>query len=145
MTKIFAAFAAIALIGLLLPTPASADIFTFVCDPATESAPADWFGGSWPAQVRLVVDTGNRSIELFDKDAKSLAGTGRPGRLSGLNNYKLDVIITDNLISWGIVEMWGFSGYVNRSTGRLDVIWTNPSGYNVETSTRQFHGTCRAR
>lgn len=145
MTKIFAAFAAIALIGLLLPTPASADIFTFVCDPATESAPADWFGGSWPAQVRLVVDTGNRSIELFDKDAKSLAGTGRPGRLSGLNNYKLDVIITDNLISWGIVEMWGFSGYVNRGTGRLDVIWTNPSGYNVETSTRQFHGTCRAR
>ena len=52
---------------------------------------------------------------------------------------------TESTISWGVIEMWGFSGYVNRQSGRLDVIWTNALGYNTNTLSRQFHGSCKER
>jgi hypothetical protein len=143
MKKTLAALAVIALFGLSMPTLASADIFTFSCDPSTEPAPADWFGGPWSAPVRVVVNTQARTVELFDKDLKTLFDTARPARLASLNNYQLDLTVTDNVITWGIVEMWGFSGYIDRRTGQLDVIWTNRGGYSPDTLNRQFHGTCK--
>lgn len=135
--------AGIALIGLLLPGSASAAIFTYTCDAAVEPAPPDWFGGPWTAPLRLVVDTSSRTVEVFDTDNVMLATTIIQGRLSGLNNYKLDVTVTENVISWGVVEMWGFTGYINRQSGRLDLIWTNPNGYSASTFSRQFHGSCK--
>ena len=145
MKKPFAAVVMVALIGLLLPNLASAETFTFDCSPSTETPPADWFGGPWSAPLRVVVDTQARSVELFDLDNKAVAVTARPFRLSGLNDYQMDVVITENVINWGIIEMWGFSGYIDRRTGRLDVLWTTPAGYSPTTLHRQFHGTCRQR
>src|SRR6266849_6229989 len=112
MKKPFAAVVMVALIGLVMPGLASADTFTFVCDPATETPPPDWFGGPWFAPLKVVIDTQARSVELFDLDNKAVAVTARPLRLAGLNNYRMDVVITDNVINWGVIEMWGFSGYI---------------------------------
>jgi hypothetical protein len=84
----FAVLAGIALIGLLLPTSASADNLTYACDAAVEPAPPDWFGGPWTAPIRLVIDTSSRSVEVYDKDNVMLATTIIHNRLSGLNNYK---------------------------------------------------------
>jgi len=142
----FALTLGIALIGLLLPSSASAAIFTYTCEASVEPAPADWFGGPWSGPVRLVVDTGAKNVELFDsKNNLMLATTVRQGRLSGLNNYQIDLTVTENVISWGIIEMWGFSGYIQRESGRLDLIWTNGEGYSPNTLSRQFHGTCKLR
>ncbi len=145
MKKAFAAVVMVALIGLLMPGLAWADTFTFVCDPAAEAPPADWFGGPWSAPLKVVVDTQARTVELFDLDNKAVAVTARPSRLSGLNNYQMDIAITENVINWGVIEMWGFSGYIDRRTGRIDAIWMNPGGYSPDTLHRQFHGTCRQR
>ncbi len=148
MRKTSAATVAIALIGLLLPgfaRVASAATFTFVCEASTEPAPADWFGGLWTAPVRLVIDTASRSVDLFDNDNKALSVSARPARLSAMNNYKLDLTVTDTIISWGVIEMWGFSGYIDLRTGRLDVLWTNSEAYTPNTLTRQFHGSCTQR
>ncbi len=145
MKRTIAGLAAIALIGLGLPRIASAATFTYVCEASTEPAPADWFGGPWLSQVRLVIDTTARSVDLLDKDYKILGSSAPPARLSGLNNYRLDVTVTPTTVSWGVIEMWGFSGYIDRRSGRLDVIWTNPEGYSPNTLSRQFHGTCRER
>ena len=146
MRKTAAVVAVIALIGLALPSLASAETFTFLCDPSTDPAPADWFGGPWTSgQVRLIVDTTARTVELLDKDNKSLGDTARSGRVSRLNDYKMDITITDSKVTWGVIEMWGFSGYIDRRTGRLDVLWTNSAAYTPNTLTRQFHGTCQQR
>ena len=145
MTKTLAAVAVIALIGLGLPTPASAATFTFVCDPSTEPAPAEWFGGPWMTPIRVVVDTSARTVELFDANLNQIGGTMPPARLAGLNNYQPDVTVTNATISWGIIEMWGFSGYIDRKSGRVDLIWTNPAGFSPNTLSRQFHGTCKER
>jgi hypothetical protein len=141
----FAVLVGIALIGLLLPSSASAAIFTYTCAASVEPAPPDWFGGPWSAPVRVVVDTQARSVELFDQDNIMLATTVRQGRLSGLNDYQMDVTVTENVISWGVIEMWGFSGYIDRQSGRLDLIWSNSGGFSPSTSSRQFHGSCTLR
>ena len=143
MSKTLAAVAVIALFGLGLPAPALAATFTYVCEPAREPAPPDWFGGPYTTPVRLVIDTPARTVELLDGNNKAMGDTMPPARLAGLNNYKLDITVTEGTISWGIVEMWGFSGYIDRRTGRLDAIWTNAGGFSANTLTRQFHGTCK--
>ena len=145
MKNTFAAVAVIALIGLGLPAVASAEVITYVCDASPDPAPPDWTGGPYSAAVRLVIDTQARSVELRDKDNHMLAATEPSGRLSGLNNYKLDVSFTDDTLRWGVIEMWGFSGYLDRKTGRVDLLWTNSGGYSPTTLTRQFHGTCKER
>jgi hypothetical protein len=144
MKTLAAALVVFAVIGLLMPAPASAATFTYSCSPATQPAPANWLGGPWSGPVRLVVDTTAHMIELLDSNYVILATTARSGRLSGLNNYQMDVSVTDNVISWGVIEMWGFSGYIDRRSGRLDVTWVNQSGYNTTTFNRQFHGMCTA-
>lgn len=145
MKKTAAAVAVIALIGLALPGFARAATFTFVCEASTEPAPSDWFGGPWTAPVRVVIDTQARSVDLLDNDNKILGTTAKPARLSALNNYKLDLTVTESIISWGVIEMWGFSGYIDLRTGRLDVLWTNSEAYTPNTLTRQFHGSCKQR
>jgi len=146
MKKPFAiALFAAALLGLLRPDAALADTFTFTCDPAAEPAPAAWFGGPWSAPLKVVVDTSAKTVELFDKDNNAVAVTAQPSRLASLNDYKLDIVINENVINWGVIEMWGFSGYIDRKSGRLDMIWSNSAGYNPDTQTRQFHGTCKQR
>ena len=145
MKKTFAAVAVIALIGMGLPVPASAETFTYVCQASTEPAPPDWFGGPYTGQVRLIIDTASHSVEMLDKDNKTLGDTALPAHLAGLNNFRLDITVTESTISWGVIEMWGFSGYIDRRSGRLDAIWTNPSGYSPNTLSRQFHGTCSKR
>ena len=145
MKKSFALVAAIALIVLGLPALASAETFTYLCDPSTEPAPADWFGGPYTGQVRIIIDTTAKSVELRDKDNRVLGDFEPPARLSALNNYKLDLTVTQSTISWGVAEMWGFSGYIDRKSGRLDAIWINPRGYSPNTLNRQFHGTCKQR
>jgi hypothetical protein len=148
MRKTSAAAVVIALIGVVLPgfaKTASAATFTFVCEASTEPAPSDWFGGPWTAPVRLVIDTVARSVDLLDDNNRILNTSAKPARLSALNNYKLDLTVTESIISWGVIEMWGFSGYVDLRTGRLDVLWTNSDAYTPNTLTRQFHGTCTQR
>jgi len=145
MKHTIAAVAVIALIGLGLPALASAATFTYVCDASTDPVPPGWSGGPYSGPVRLVVDTEAQSVELRDKNNRMLAATEPSGRLSGLNNYKLDVSITDAAVRWGVIEMWGFSGYIDRKSGRVDLLWTNPAGYSPSTLNRQFHGTCKER
>ena len=134
-----------ALIGLSLPTPASAATFTYVCSAAADPMPPGWTGGPWLAPVRLTVDTSSRTVELSDNNYVLLATTARSGHLSSLNDYRMDLSVTDSVIKWGVQEMWGFSGYVDRKTGQLDVIWVNPKGYGPSTLNRQFHGVCKSR
>ena len=143
MRKTFAAVAVIALIGLGLPAPASAELITYVCDASADPAPPEWTGGPYSAQVRLVVNTESHSVELRDTDNRLMAATEPAGRLSALNNYRLDVKFTDSGITWGVIEMWGFSGYLDLKTGRVDLLWTNSGGYSPTTLNRQFHGTCK--
>ena len=145
MKKRLSVIAIFALIGVALPALASAATFTFVCEASTESAPPEWFGGPWTAPVRLVIDTAAHSVDLLDNDNRILNASAKPSRLSALNNYKLDMTVTESIISWGVIEMWGFSGYIDLRTGRLDVLWTNSDAYTPNTLTRQFHGTCRQR
>ena len=145
MTKAFAALAIVALIGLSLPMPASAGNFTYACEPSTQPAPRDWVGGPWAAPVRLEIDTTSRSVDLFDKDNVMIATTAQPFRLGGLNNHEMDMTVTENVIKWGVLEMWGFSGYINLKSGQLDLMWANPAGYNADTLNRQFHGTCKEK
>ena len=113
-----------------------------MCEPSTQPAPPDWFGGPWPSSIRLVIDPAARSVEIYDTDNFILATTAPPARLAGLNDYRLDMSVTENVITWGVVEMWGFSGYLDVKTGRLDLMWSNLGGYSPGTSNRQFHGTC---
>ena len=145
MKRTAAVGAAITLIGLLLPSFASAATFTFVCTPSTEPAPADWFGGPYTAPIRLVIDTTAHTVELTDDSNRILGATANPARLASLNDYQMDVTVTESTITWGVIEMWGFSGYVDRRSGRIDAIWNNPGGYSPATLTRQFHGTCQVR
>ena len=145
MKKRLSVIAIFAVIGVALPALASAATFTFVCEASTEPAPPDWFGGPWTAPVRLVIDTAARSVDLVDSDNKILGTSAKPARLSGLNNYQLDLTVTESIISWGVIEMWGFSGYIDLRTGRLDVLWTNSDAYTPNTLTRPFHGTCKQR
>ena len=145
MKKTLAAVVIVALIGLLLPSLASAETFTFDCSPAAEAPPPDWFGGLWSTPLRIVIDTQARTVELFDLSNKAVAVTAVSSRLSRLNDYQMDIAITENAINWGIIEMWGFSGYIDRRTGRVDLLWTNSGGYSPNTLHRQFHGTCRQR
>ena len=134
-----------ALIGLLLPTTARAETFTFACEPAPEAPPAEWFGGPWTEPLTVKIDTTNRTIEVVDQQSNVLGGSSRPNRLGRLNNHEMDIVINENVITWGINEMWGFSGYLDRKSGRVDLVWNNSSGYSPNTLNRQFHGTCRRR
>ena len=102
MKKPFAtAFVVAALTGLLWPASASADVLTFACEPAAEPAPAGWFGGPWSTPLRVVVNTAARTVELLNPDSREVAVTAIPARLAGLNNYKLDIVVTEDVINWG--------------------------------------------
>ena len=138
---IFAGIVAVAAV-LLLPTTASANIFTLVCQPVADPAPPEWFGGPWLQPLTVKVDTNAQSVELLDSNSKALADTVHFGRLAGLAGYQLDVVIDENVIRWGVIRMWGISGYVDRKTGRIDVLWAPDRGYDPNTI-RQFHGNCR--
>jgi len=130
---------------LLVPRVASAVPFTLVCQPAQETAPSEWFGGQWQRAITIRIDASSRMVELYDEEGKMLAGTLRASRLAGLGGYEFDMRIDENVIRWGVVRMWGISGYVDRKSGRIDVLWTNDDGHDDDTLTRQFHGTCRER
>src|SRR5262249_22718372 len=117
----------------------------YVCEASTEPAPPEWFGGPYMGPVRLIVDTTARTVELLDASNKAMGGTMPPARLAGLNNYQLDINVTENTISWGVIEMWGFSGYIDRKTGGRAAIGTHPEVFSQNTLTRQFHGTCKER
>jgi hypothetical protein len=125
------------------PKTASAETFTFVCEPAREPAPAEWFGGPWQRAITVRVDSGGRLVELYDQNGTILGGTLRASRLAGLGGYEFDMTVDENVIRWGVVRMWATSGYIDRRSGRIDVLWTNEQGHSPETLTRQFHGTCR--
>ena len=126
----------------VLPRSASAEIFTFVCEPAQEPAPPQWFGGPWQRTITVRVDSVGRMVELYDQNGSILGGTLRASRLAGLGGYEFDVTTDENVIRWGIVRMWATSGYIDRRSGRIDVLWTNENGQNPDSLTRQFHGTC---
>ena len=145
MKKTFAICAGVVSLITVLLTPhvASAGTFIFACEPAAAAAPPQWFGGSWTRSVRVRVDTDAKVIELVDQDGSTLASTLRASRLAGLGAYELDVTINERVINWGILRMWGISGYIDRKTGQLDVLWATPNGYSPDTLIRQFHGTCR--
>jgi hypothetical protein len=51
--------------------------------------------------------------------------------------------VDENVIRWGVARMWATSGYIDRKSGRIDVLWTNEDGQSPESLTRQFHGRCR--
>jgi hypothetical protein len=136
----------LSLVALLLtPAVASASTFILVCEPASEPAPPEWFGGPWLRPLKVRVDTDAKVIELLDQDDTTMAGTLRASRLSGLGGYQIDVTINDRVINWGVLRMWGISGYVDRKTGRIDALWATQNGYSQTTLIRQFHGTCRER
>ena len=144
MKKPLAALAgALTLISLIgAAKTASAEVFTFVCEPAQEPAPAEWFGGAWERTITVRVDSGARMVEVYDHDGKMLGGTLRASRLAGLGGYEFDMTADENVIRWGIVRMWATSGYIDRKSGRIDVLWTNEDGQDPDSLTRQFHGTC---
>jgi hypothetical protein len=136
----------VALIAVLLaPHPALASTFILVCEPASEPAPPEWFGGPWLRPLKVRVDTDAKVIELLDQDDKVQAGTLRAAHLSGMGGSQIDVTINEQVINWGVARMWGISGYVDRKTGRIDALWAAPNGYSPNTLIRQFHGTCRER
>lgn len=144
MSKFFRLAGVCSLFALLLtPRIASANTFVLVCTPAAEAAPPEWFGGPWSRTVRVRVDTDAKVIEVIDQDANTLSSTLRASRLAGLGNYELDVKIDEGSINWGVLRMWGASGYVDRKTGRIDMLWATPNGFSPDTLIRQFHGTCR--
>ena len=131
--------------SLTTAVPARAETIAFSCTAIAEAPPPEWVGGSWTGEVTVQVDTIARTVEMFDTRGGLLAGTARPARLARLNNHELDIKITDRAVIWGVVQMWGFSGYLDRQSGRLDLLWTNPEGFSAATLTRQFHGTCTPR
>jgi len=136
----------VALIAVLgMSSTASANTFTLVCQPAAAAAPPQWFGGPWSRALKVRVDTDAMVIELLDQDENVLATTLRASHLAGLGGYQVDVKVNDSAINWGVVRMWGTSGYVDRKTGQVDVLWATPSGFSPDTLIRQFHGTCRQR
>jgi hypothetical protein len=146
MSKRFRLASVCFLFGLLLtPRVASASTFVLVCEPAGEAAPPEWFGGPWSHTLKVRVDTDAKSVDLLDQDDTAVAGTLRAVRLAGMAGYQLDVTINDNVINWGIARMWGVSGYVDRKTGHIDVLWATQNGFSPDTLIRQFHGTCRQR
>lgn len=147
MKKTVATYAAVlsAIVLLLTPATAAASTFLMVCAPAADAAPPQWFGGPWQGTLTVRIDTDAKAIQLIDEAGKSIADTVHAGRLAGLGGYELDVTIDDNVINWGILRMWGVSGYLDRKSGRIDVLWTTPNGYSPDTLTRQFHGTCKER
>jgi hypothetical protein len=125
-----------------LPSSASAETFTFVCEPAQEPAPPQWFGGPWQRTITVRVDSQARMVEVYDQNGSILGGTLRASRLAGLGGYEFDMSADENVIRWGIVRMWSTSGYIDRRSGRIDMLWTNENGQSPESLTRQFHGTC---
>lgn len=133
-----------ALIGVLVsPRAASATPFTWTCTPSSVSLPPGWFGGPWARPLKLLVDLDGKLVQLLDDDNNVLVGTDRVANLAGLAGYEYDMVINESVINWGIVKMWGFSGYIDRRNRRVDVIWANRLGYSPPTLIRQFHGTCR--
>jgi hypothetical protein len=134
--------ALILLAALLTPATVSANVFTMTCDPAIAPAPSNWFGGPWTSQLKLRVDTDAKTIELLDQNNVTLAATLQAARVAGGGNFQVDVTIDERVINWGIARMWGISGYLDRKSGQLDVLWTNPRGSGADTLIRQFHGTC---
>ena len=146
MSKVFRFACISALLALVLtPAVASANTFVMVCDAAPAAAPPQWFGGVWQGSLTVRVDTDAKSVELLDQAGKSLADTVHSARLAGLGGYELDVTINDDAINWGILRMWGVSGYIDRKSGRIDVLWATPNGHDPDSLIRQFHGTCRQR
>jgi|SRR5689334_2163584 hypothetical protein len=130
---------------LLLPRTVLAAPLTFVCQPAHEPTPPEWFGGQWEQPITVRVDASSRMVEVYDEKGVLIAGTLRSSRLSGLGGYEFDLRIDENVIRWGVIRMWGISGYVDRKSGRIDVLWTNDDGHDENSLTRQFHGTCQER
>lgn len=145
MKKSLAALAgALTLISLIgAAKTASAEVFTFVCEPAREPAPPEWFGGPWQRTITVRVDSGAKMVEVYDHEGKMLGGTLRASRLANLGGYEFDVTADENVIRWGILRMWATSGYLDRKSGRVDLLWTNEDGQDPDSLTRQFHGTCR--
>jgi len=135
-------FAAVLVVS---PRTLLADPFTLVCEPAHQPAPAEWFGGQWEQPISVRVDATSHLVEIYDEKGALIAGSLRSSRLSGLGGYEFDVKVDENVIRWGIVRMFGVSGYVDRKTGRIDVLWTNDNGHTENSLTRQFHGVCRER
>ena len=130
---------------VLVPRTALAVPITFDCQPAHEAAPAEWFGGQWEQPITVRVDVAGRMVEVYDEKGVLIAGSLRSSRLSGLGGYEFDIKVDKNVIRWGVIRMWGVSGYVDRKSGRIDVLWTNDYGHDENSLTRQFHGTCRER
>ncbi len=129
----------------LLPATAWATSVTLLCDPSADVPPAQWFGGMWTQALKIRIDSDAKMVEILDQDNKIIAGTLPASRLASLGGWKYDVMISDAQINWGILHMWGTSGYVDRKSGHIDLLWTNPYGFSPDTMTRQFHGTCRER
>ncbi len=130
---------------LAAPRVASADVLTYTCQPKADAPPAQWFGGPWLKPVRLQIDTAARDVELRDADNKLIKASEQSAHLASLNNHQIDIAVDDSVIRWGVVQMWGFSGYIDRKSGQLDMLWVNSLGYSPDTLTRQFHGTCQPR
>lgn len=142
-----AVFVGVLALATVAATPANAfaETATFVCEPTTEPAPPQWIGGLWRGPLTVRLDSGGKLVELYDENGTMLAGTLRASRLAGLGGYEFDMIVDQNVIRWGIARMWSTSGYIDRKSGRIDVLWTNENGHNTDTLTRHFHGTCRVR
>ena len=130
---------------MLLPRTVIAAPFTMTCQPAHQAAPPEWFGGQWEQPITVRVDALSHMVEIYDEKGTLIAGSLRASRLSGLGGYEFDVRVDENVIRWGIVRMFGVSGYIDRKTGRIDVLWTNDYGSSEESLTRQFHGICHER
>ena len=130
---------------VLVPRTVLAVPLTFVCQPAHEPTPPEWFGGQWEQPITVRVDPSSRMVEVYDEKGVLIAGTLRSSRLSGLGGYEFDIRVDENVIRWGVIRMWGISGYVDRKSGRIDVLWTNDDGHDENSLTRQFHGTCQER
>ena len=130
---------------LLTPATASANTFLLTCEPAAEAAPPQWFGGQWQGPLTVRVDTDAKAIQLVDQAGNAIADTVHAARLASLGGYEMDVTINESVIVWGVARMWGVSGYVDRASGRIDVLWATPNGYSPDTLIRQFHGTCHER
>ena len=135
-------FAAVLVVS---PRTLFATPFTLVCQPEHQPAPPEWFGGQWEQPISVRVDATSRQVEIFDDRGVLIAGSLRSSRLSGLGGYEFDVKVDENVIRWGVVRMFGVSGYVDRKTGRIDVLWTVDDGHTENSLTRQFHGVCSER
>ncbi len=135
----------LAAVLLAAPQRLRATGVTLECQPSHEAAPPEWFGGQWDQPITVRVDTLSRVVEVYDEKGTLIAGSLRASRLSGLGGYEFDIQVDENVIRWGITRMWGVSGYVDRKSGRIDLLWTNDDGQSENSLTRQFHGTCHER